>query len=190
MKHALLLALVLVGCSKEPDDSEPISLPLATYAVSRPLCASSNASPDYPSVAKKLSLYDFDELASIMWKIGGSSVEQSFKTAECEMTVKRPIFRNSLELFSFRNGRTNSWTPTKCRLNASVGGETASADPESFAPLKDSKDANEDVMFEVEHDKESGTYRLISADFEALKTVWAGFGCAASDRLYYTLTAQ
>jgi len=181
----LLIFLSLVACGKK-GESWNYALTPATYSLVGPFCNSTGESPAYRDVAQNINLFDFSNIKQHHLQFEDSGLFRTIKSDECSMTVKHTIHENKDGFFTLKLARSFNFEPVGCSFQVKIGIATYDVSSESTAFLQDSDAPGSDIPFEIIHLAED--LEMISADTEALNSIWEGYGCTSPDRIKWTLS--
>lgn len=184
MRADVLLALsLLAACSSGADPQ--LALPLGTYTVSAPVCVSTGKAPNYPSATQKAALYDFDGLSAHTLTLTTMIATETFTATGCQLVGAHPVFKNSGNDYAASRYGGFGFTPVGCDLTVVVGGASSSVGTNTTSQFQTSTDESEFIPYVVATG--AGGYTLTSADDPNLDSVWASYGCAASDQIRLSL---
>jgi hypothetical protein len=162
-----------------------LALPVGSYSVDAPLCASTGAPPDYPDGTHKAALYAFDGLTTHTLAVDRFNVTETFQDPNCLMATTQGIYENFGSRYGVMHGRHFAFTPADCTLTLTAGGGTYKAGPQYSAQFQNSDDGSEELPYDVTATADG--FLLESVDEADLDTLWLPYGCAKSDRISQAL---
>lgn len=186
---ALALACHLVSCSEDGGTTWAQTIPEGTYAVSGPVCASSDKRPRYPAQNFQAALYDFDDLTARRITVGpGASFTEIYTDPDCTLTVARLIYRNAQGELTTRAGKTHVFAPAGCTLGVRFR-DYVYPIGKSYSPVFEDRDGRDPslawYLFETSADRK--TFTFVTDTVEPVATAWGPYGCEPADQLRKTL---
>jgi hypothetical protein len=184
IKYLLLSSILVVSCSKSSGSDPAVTLPEGDYAVSGPICNSTEGEPDYPNANASALLYRFDNTEYTL-NIAGNTATQTFQNESCKVTMLRELSTNLEGYFSMREKRTTASEPEDCNLSI-LHDDTTFNFSASHPSLASSDETKVELLFDVVVG-DNGTYTLKTRNEEPELSVWRDFGCSNSDQIIYKL---
>jgi hypothetical protein len=194
MRLLLLPLLITMSCSHDKAEDFAWAVTPATYDVSAPVCASSDAAPSYADSSYQANLYVFDAPTTHTLDIDGSHAVETLADADCTVTIQRHVYQNGNGELTLSLQRRHEFTPADCTLQMTWRGRTFDLGATSGDVFADSDDTAAEIPWvptAVSTDTDpAGGYELLTRDDPHLDDLWATYGCPKADRLRRRLTPQ